>query len=91
MPIKTEREALAFASPRANGGVARIGAWWRHHAALLGRSNRRGGSWMDCEDIDGGPGHKPSPLIGLSKYYKVPVSLDHRYDDIGFRCARSER
>jgi formylglycine-generating enzyme required for sulfatase activity len=53
--------------------------------------NRRGGSWIDCEDIDGGPGHQPSPLIGLSRYYKVPVSYDHRYDDIGLRCARSER
>ncbi len=52
--------------------------------------NRRGGSWIDCENIDGGPGHKPSPLIGLSRYYKISVSYDHRYDDIGFRCARSQ-
>jgi formylglycine-generating enzyme required for sulfatase activity len=42
--------------------------------------NRRGGSWIACP-----------PSIGLSKYFKVPVKLDHRYDDIGFRCARSER
>jgi formylglycine-generating enzyme required for sulfatase activity len=54
-------------------------------------ANRRGGSWIDCEYIDGGPGHQPSVLIGLSRYYKVPVSLDHRYDDIGFRCVREER
>jgi formylglycine-generating enzyme required for sulfatase activity len=52
--------------------------------------NRRGGSWIDCENIDGGPGHQPSPLIALFRYYKVPVSLDHRYDDIGFRCVRSQ-
>jgi len=53
-------------------------------------ANRRGGSWVDCEDIDGGPGKGPSPLIGLSTYYKVPVKLNHRYDDIGFRCLRPE-
>jgi formylglycine-generating enzyme required for sulfatase activity len=52
-------------------------------------ANRRGGSWVDCEDIDGGPGREPGPLIGLSKYYKIPIALGHRYDDIGFRCARS--
>jgi formylglycine-generating enzyme required for sulfatase activity len=51
-------------------------------------ANRRGGSWIDCEDIDGGPGKPPGRLIGLSTYFKVPVSLKHRYDDIGFRCAR---
>ncbi len=52
-------------------------------------ANRRGGSWVDCEDIDGGPGKQPSPLIGLSISFKVPLKLGHRYDDIGFRCARS--
>ncbi len=51
-------------------------------------ANRRGGSWIDCEDIDGGPGKPSSPLIGLSTYFKVPISLNHRYDYIGFRCAR---
>lgn len=54
-------------------------------------ANRRGGSWIDCEDIESEPGRAPSPLIGVSQYYKIPVQLDHRYDDIGFRCARSER
>ncbi len=53
-------------------------------------ANRRGGSWVDCEDIDGGPGHSPSPLLGLSTHFKVAVELDHRYDDIGFRCLREE-
>jgi formylglycine-generating enzyme required for sulfatase activity len=53
-------------------------------------ANRRGGSWIDCEDIEGPPGQPPGPLIGLSKYYKIAVRLDHRYDDIGFRCARTE-
>jgi formylglycine-generating enzyme required for sulfatase activity len=52
--------------------------------------NRRGGSWVDCEDIEPEPGRKPGQLIGLSNYYKVPLKLAHRYDDIGFRCARSE-
>jgi formylglycine-generating enzyme required for sulfatase activity len=52
-------------------------------------ANRRGGSWIDCEDIDGGPGKQPGLLIGLSSYFKVPLNLGHRYDDIGFRCARS--
>jgi formylglycine-generating enzyme required for sulfatase activity len=51
--------------------------------------NRRGGSWIDCEDIDGGPGKEPGKLIGLTSYFKVPVSIKHRYDDIGFRCVRS--
>jgi formylglycine-generating enzyme required for sulfatase activity len=52
-------------------------------------ANRRGGSWIDCEDIDGGPGKQPGRLIGLSNYFKIPVKLSHRYDDIGFRCVRS--
>ena len=51
-------------------------------------ANRRGGSWIDCEDIEGGPGKPPGKLIGLSTYFKVPIKLKHRYDDIGFRCAR---
>lgn len=51
-------------------------------------ANRRGGSWIDCEDIDGGPGKQPGRLIGLSTYFKIPFNLRHRYDDIGFRCAR---
>lgn len=54
-------------------------------------ANRRGASWIDCDEIDGGPGHKGSALIGLSIYFKIPIKLDHRYDDIGFRCARSSR
>jgi formylglycine-generating enzyme required for sulfatase activity len=52
--------------------------------------NRRGGSWVDCEEIVGGPGRENSPLIGLSIQYKIPVRLEHRYDDIGFRCVRPE-
>ena len=51
-------------------------------------ANRRGGSWIDCEDIDGGPAKQPGPLIGLATWFKVAVNLSHRYDDIGFRCAR---
>ncbi|HVX66688.1 MAG TPA: formylglycine-generating enzyme family protein [Bryobacteraceae bacterium] len=51
-------------------------------------ANRRGGSWIDCEDIDGGPGKPPGRLIGLATYFQVPVRLMHRYDDIGFRCVR---
>jgi formylglycine-generating enzyme required for sulfatase activity len=38
-------------------------------------ANRRGGSWVDCEEIVGGPGQGNSPLIGLSIHYKVPVKL----------------
>jgi formylglycine-generating enzyme required for sulfatase activity len=53
-------------------------------------ANRRGGSWIDCEDIDGGPGGRTGHLIGLSTYFKVPISSGHRYDDIGFRCLRSD-
>ena len=53
-------------------------------------ANRRGGSWIDCEDIEAPPGQPSGPLIGLSKYFKIAVGLDHRYDDIGFRCARAE-
>ena len=52
-------------------------------------ADRRGGSWIDCEDIDGGPGKQPGPLIGLSNHYQIPIKASHRYDDIGFRCARS--
>lgn len=52
-------------------------------------ANRRGGSWIDCEDIEGGPGRGPGPLIGLSTSFKISVDYNLRYDDIGFRCARS--
>jgi formylglycine-generating enzyme required for sulfatase activity len=52
-------------------------------------ANRRGGSWVDCEDIDGGPGKPPGRLIELSTYFKIRDDLSHWYDDIGFRCARS--
>jgi formylglycine-generating enzyme required for sulfatase activity len=51
-------------------------------------ANRRGGSWVDCAYIEAPPGKESGLLIGISKYFKVPVNLDHRYDDIGFRCAR---
>ncbi len=51
-------------------------------------ANRRGGSWVDCENIDGGPAHAPSPLVALSTQFKVDIEVDHRYDDIGFRCVR---
>lgn len=54
-------------------------------------ANRRGGSWVDCADFDPEPGEPASPLIGLSKGYKIPVAYDHPYDDIGFRCARDEK
>ena len=53
-------------------------------------ANRRGGSWVDCETIVGGPGRDDSPLIGLAISFKIPIRLDHRYDDIGFRCVRPE-
>jgi formylglycine-generating enzyme required for sulfatase activity len=53
-------------------------------------ANRRGGSWIDCEDIEGGPGRGPGPLIGLSTSFKISVEYGLRYDDIGFRCARSK-
>jgi formylglycine-generating enzyme required for sulfatase activity len=53
-------------------------------------ANRRGGSWADCDKIVGGPGREDSPLIGLSICFGIPVELDHRYDDIGFRCVRPQ-
>jgi formylglycine-generating enzyme required for sulfatase activity len=52
-------------------------------------AKRRGGSWVDCEYIEAEPGRKNSVLISLSNGYKIPIKLEHRYDDIGFRCARS--
>lgn len=51
-------------------------------------ANRRGGSWVDCDEIEGKPGQQNSALIGISIFFKIPVKLDHRYDDIGFRCVR---
>ena len=54
-------------------------------------ANRRGGSWVDCENIESEPGRAPSPLIAISTFFKIPVNYDHRYDDIGFRCARDEQ
>jgi formylglycine-generating enzyme required for sulfatase activity len=50
--------------------------------------SRRGGSWVACENIEPAPGGQPGPLIGISKLYKIPAKYHHRYDDIGFRCAR---
>lgn len=54
-------------------------------------ARRRGASWVSCENIDGGPGRPPSPLIGLGVGYGIPVKAAHRYDDIGFRCAKDIR
>ena len=53
-------------------------------------ANRRGGSWIDCEDGEAPSGQQSRPLISISNYFKAPFRLDHRYDDIGFRCARAE-
>jgi formylglycine-generating enzyme required for sulfatase activity len=58
-----------------------------HDGERLG--NRRGGSWVSCDEIVSGPGKPNAPLIGLSISFKVPARLEHRYDDIGFRCVRS--
>jgi formylglycine-generating enzyme required for sulfatase activity len=52
-------------------------------------ADRRGGSWVDCEDIEPEPGRPPGPLIGLAVSFKISVAYEHRYDDIGFRCARN--
>ena len=52
--------------------------------------NRRGGSWIDCENIEVAPGKEgkdSAPLIGIGTSFAVPIRLNHRYDDIGFRCA----
>jgi formylglycine-generating enzyme required for sulfatase activity len=54
-------------------------------------ARRRGASWVSCENIDGGPARAPSPLIGLGTGYGIPVRMDHRYDDIGFRCVKTGR
>jgi formylglycine-generating enzyme required for sulfatase activity len=54
-------------------------------------ARRRGASWVSCENIDGGPGRAASALIGLGVGYGIPVKMDHRYDDIGFRCAKTGR
>lgn len=52
------------------------------------RATRHGGSWVACEDIDGGPAKPATPLISLSGGSAVDVKLDHRHDDIGFRCVK---
>jgi len=52
------------------------------------RVARRGASWVSCENITGGPGREDSPLIGTAVRFAVPLRLNHRHDDIGFRCAR---
>lgn len=53
-------------------------------------ANRRGSSWVSCDEIASAPGQPPGKPMSISKSYKIPVSSDHRYDDIGFRCVRSE-
>ncbi|MCL4793764.1 MAG: formylglycine-generating enzyme family protein [Bryobacteraceae bacterium] len=52
------------------------------------RVSRRGASWVSCENIAGGPGNGDSPLIGSAVRFALPIHLEHRHDDIGFRCAR---
>ena len=65
--------------------------WARSESKDEALANRRGGSWVTCDITDGGPGKPPSEPTSLAKSYKVPVKLNHRYDDIGFRCVKSER
>ena len=54
-------------------------------------ASRRGGSWISCENVDGGPGRKPGLSIALSLAVKVAINYHLRRDDIGFRCACDER
>ncbi|MCU0246898.1 MAG: formylglycine-generating enzyme family protein [Bryobacter sp.] len=49
--------------------------------------NRRGGSFIDCADIETKDG-KPAPLIAIGTFYRSPAAMEHRYDDIGFRCVK---
>ncbi len=53
--------------------------------------NRRGGSWVDCEDIQGLPWQESGPLLGLSVTFTISLDYDHRYDDIGFRCVCADQ
>lgn len=82
--------------PRA-AGTRRPNAWGLHDMqgnvwewAMEGAdmASRRGASWVSCEDIVSAPGRSNSPLVAISTQFKIPVALRHRYDDIGFRCAR---
>lgn len=63
--------------------------WTLHPRTAEPTARRRGASWVSCENIDGGPGRPSSPLIGLTVGYGIPVKAAHRYDDIGFRCAKN--
>ncbi len=53
-------------------------------------ANRRGGSWVDCQNVGLPPGSPYGKRSGIAKCYKVPIKNKYRHDDIGFRCARSE-
>lgn len=65
---------------------------WTISSSVAGKpyANRRGSSWVSCEEIAPGPGQPRGTPMGLSTSYRIPVSYEHRYDDIGFRCARSK-
>jgi len=77
--------------PNAWGLYDVEGNAWEWSLTKDGMANRRGGSWMSCDETEDRTGKVAGGHTSLRKYYKVAIDHNLRRDDIGFRCVCDAR